>query len=260
MTDAEKKVAKFNETVVSYRALGEHEDTEIKVAHVRRFIAAKTRSGLEPTDGDIIKFMQLCKAMRLNPWTGDAYLLGYDSSDPNKPPTFTMIVAVQAMLKRAEINKEFDGIESGILVMADDNKIQQRAGQLKMPGEVVVGAWAKVFRKDRKVPFYATVNFSVYDTNKSRWKKDPAGMIEKVAISAALRKAFPSDVGSLYSADEMDHIVDGRVSPPSSGNIEASPSGDAEFDDTFGSDGVIEGEVETPGDSDGALVDQEPQF
>jgi phage recombination protein Bet len=150
--------------------------------------------------------MMLCKARKLNPWEGDAYLTGYDMADG---PQFNLITAVQALYKRAEMCDEFDGIESGVCVMRGD-VVTERTGALVLPGETLIGGWARCHRKDRKFPFYQSVQLSVYDTKYSRWKKDPSGMIQKVARSAVLREAFPNHLSGMYIREEMD-TVEGEV-------------------------------------------------
>ena len=53
------------------------------------------------------------------------------------------------------------------------------------------------------------------------WKKRPYGQIEKVAEAAALRCAFPEEIGNEYTAEEMEgRIVDAYASPE---NPETSP-------------------------------------
>ncbi len=196
----------LNKFVVKYVPMGATEEIELKFGSVKRYLSNPTKSGKMPTDGDIVKFMMLCKARALNPWEGDAFLVGYDSNDG---PVFNLITAVQSLLKRAELSDDFDGIESGIVVAKGD-QIIERAGQIVVGDEKIVGGWAKVHRKDNKIPFYASVQFKVYDTGRSRWAKDPAGMIQKVAKAAALREAFPNMLSGLYTREESD-TIDGHV-------------------------------------------------
>lgn len=185
---------------ITFTPLGDNEQITLTIGTVRQFLAAKTKSGKTPTDEDIVKFMMLCQARQLNPWVGDAYLLGYDGRDG---PEFSLITAKQALDKRAEINSDYNGIESGIIVEVGGAPTQ-REGALYFGKEKLIGAWAKAYRKNRDKPFYHDVKFDVYDTGRSRWKKDPGGMIVKVAEAGALRKAFPTQIGGLYLAEEHD--------------------------------------------------------
>lgn len=191
---------------VSFTPLGSEESIELTVAQVKNFLTTPTKSGKMPSNADFVKFMMLCKARKLNPWEGDAYLTGYDM---DSGPQFNLITAVQALFKRAEMCDEFDGIQAGVCVVKD-GQVTEREGALISVGETLVGGWARCHRKDRRIPFYQSVSLSVYDTKYSRWKKDPAGMIQKVAKSAVLREAFPNHLGGMYIREEMD-TVDGEV-------------------------------------------------
>ncbi len=203
MTDQKPDSISKLEKPVHYVPLGETTGIQLTINTVRKFLAVKTRSGKTPTDEDIVKFMMLCQARELNPWTGDAFLVGYDAHDG---PVFSLITGVSALHKRAECNAQYDGIESGVIVKHEtDGKpsLEFRDGTITFEGENLVGGWAKVYRKDRSKPFAVTVKFATYDTGRSRWKADPGGMIVKVAEAAALRKAFPTTAGGLYVAEEM---------------------------------------------------------
>src|SRR3990167_6984236 len=96
-----------------YTPLGEGQPIKLSTAMVRRYLCVPTKSGKMPDDGDVIKFMMMCRQRALNPFTGDAYLLGYDTE---YGPKFSIVVAIQAFFKRAEINKAFEGIESGVVI------------------------------------------------------------------------------------------------------------------------------------------------
>ena len=80
---------------------------------VIRFMCKPTKSGKRATLEQALHFCMLCKARGLNPWEGDAFLVGYDTADG---PEFSLITAHQAFLKRAEIHPEYDGMKSGVIV------------------------------------------------------------------------------------------------------------------------------------------------
>lgn len=213
----QKKPLSLAERPVKYKPLGSNDEIELTVAMVKKFLVVPTKSKQYPTDEDIVKFIMLNKARGLNPWEGDSYLTGYDSNDG---PQFSLITAIQALLKRAEVCPEFDGVESGICVLKD-GEVSERHGSLMLAGEQLVGGWAKVYRKDRKIPSYSVVAFNVYNTDRSRWKKDPAGMIQKVSKAHALREAFPNHLAGLRTDDEMDRVVEGAVVQSAIGTAKA---------------------------------------
>lgn len=164
--------------------------------NVRRYICPTAN------DQEIFTFLKLCEHRKLNPFIKEAYLVKYGSQPA------TMIVGKDAFTRKAEENPMFDGFEAGIVVEyknADNDGFisDRKQGTLVTSGEKIIGGWAKVFRKDRKVPFFAEVSMSEYDTGKSSWAKIPATMIRKVALVQALREAFPSDLGGCYDSAEM---------------------------------------------------------
>ena len=198
--------------VVRYTPFGEKTEITLSINDVENFISAKTKSGKIASRKDVMMFMKLCQANGLNPWVRDAYLVGYDSNDG---PTFTMIVAHQSLLKRAELSSEYDGMESGIVVVRNGSQEpEQRAGTIVLPGETLIGGWATAYRRDRSRPTFAAVSLATYSTGLSRWKADPAGMITKVAEGSALRKTFPSTLAQCYLKEELERDLereDGRL-------------------------------------------------
>jgi phage recombination protein Bet len=213
----------LDERFVKFVPLGSDKEITLTFAQVKRFHANKTKKGHEPNDAEILKFMKLCEARLLDPWVGDAYLTGYDTT--NDGPVFNLITAHQALLKRAELNQNYDGMIGGVIVREKESgAIVEKNGACWHRGfEDIIGAWAKVFRKDRKIESYVTVDMRAYDTELSRWKKDPGGMIVKVAKSAALREAFPTQCGGLYVREEFDVVENAKPEQPRTVSTDARP-------------------------------------
>lgn len=193
---------------LAYMPIGGKSTVELTVNIVRRFLCTPTKSGIQPNDVDVMKFMKLCQARELDPWTGDAFLIGYDGYNGG-PPTFSLITAIQALLKRAEMNPDYDGIEAGVVVLRD-GKVDMRQGDLLLDDEKLLGGWARVYRKSQRLPSFDSIKLSTFNSGFGRWKTDPAGMIVKCAMSSALRTAFPTQIGGLYTADEMSAISNDR--------------------------------------------------
>ena len=151
------------------------------------------------TDKEITMFLELCKAQRLNPFIKDAYLVKYGNSPAS------MITGKEVFTKRANANKDFDGMEHGVVYMDKNGNVNKRPGAAiyKMAGEILLGGWAAVYLKSKSRPVYAELSLEEYSTGKSNWAKMPGVMINKCAQVAALRLAFPSDFQGLYAAEEM---------------------------------------------------------
>lgn len=202
--NAGESIPKWALQSVTYKPLGSDEELTLNGDMVLNWLVNKTKNGHEPSKQDVAKFIRLCAANKLNPWVGDAYFLGYDTNDG---PQWNLITSIQALLKRAEANKDFDGIQAGVCLLGKDMEIIERKGSLIVEEENLVGGWAIVKRKNTNDAFYESLSFKVYNTGKSRWGKDPAGMIVKCARAAVLRMAFPSMAGC-YLAEEFDKITD----------------------------------------------------
>lgn len=198
------KAQSAEEKTIEYTPLGESISIKLTIDMVRKHLCLPTKQGHWPDDSTIIKYMMTCRQRRLNPWVGDCYLLGYDTKNG---PKFSIVVAVQALFKRAEISDQFDGIESGVVVITKDDEVIERQGDLVFRGEQLVGGWAAVYRKDRAKPFYQRLALSTYRKDTPQWQSDGPGMITKCCESGALRQAFPSDIGGLYLEQELHEMA-----------------------------------------------------
>lgn len=182
-----------------------HEDKPITltVGMVLRHFARPTKRGMMPTEAQAEKFVMLCKTRGLNPYVGDAFIVGYDTDDG---PEFNLITAHQALLKRAEANEQFAGMSSGVIVrrpVDGGGETIEYDGKYVEPGDTLVGAWSKVKRKDRDEPKYSRIALSAFAKGFGRWKSDAAGMIVKCAQADALRESFPNELGGMHSEEEI---------------------------------------------------------
>lgn len=152
---------------------------------------------------EVVVFINLCKYNHLNPWLNEAYLIKYGDEPA------TMVVGKEAFQKRAEANKNYNGYDAGIIVVAKEGDIVYRKGTLKLPDDNVIGGYAEVWRNDRDHSTRIEVSFDEYVGRKkdgsinSQWSKRPATMIRKVALVQALREAFPGELGGMYTAEEQ---------------------------------------------------------
>lgn len=206
------QIAFENQTVL-YIPFGEKKQLELKAAQVRNAVARPTKSGKKPTDADVFRFMKLCEARELNPFAGDAYMVGYDTKDG---PEFNLITAVQALFKRAEANPQFDGMEYGVIVRPKEGggEVVYRNGDFYLENEVLLGGWARCYRKDRGRPFFDAIKLTSFNKGFGRWNDDPGGMIVKCAQSSVLRAAFPTQLGGLYLAEEIHLHGESYIMPP----------------------------------------------
>ncbi len=154
-------------------------------------------------------FTELCKARKLNPFLREAYLIKYKSDIPAQ-----LVVGKDAILKRAVLNPKYDGMESGIIVKKEDGTVEQRAGTFRLENEILVGGWARVYRKDWTHSIYSSVSFNEVAQKtgqgqlNSNWNNKGATMVEKVAKVRALRETFVEDLAGMYEAEEIQESIE----------------------------------------------------
>jgi phage recombination protein Bet len=194
-----KKTVQKNNNIISTKT----GDIELTPKIVRDYLV---NGQAEVTNQEVMMFIGMCKANGLNPFNKDAYLIKYGSQPAS------IIISKDVFFKRAIENPNFNGMESGIIVLNKDGEIVKREGHIYTSKEEIIGAWCKVFRKDWEHPIYQEVNMCEYagktktgDLN-SNWKGRPAVMITKVAEATALRKAFTDNLQGMYIAEESEDI------------------------------------------------------
>lgn len=174
-------------------------ELKLSPAIVRKYLVS---GGGAITEQECMLFIALCKYQGLNPFLREAYCIKFGNSPA------TMVVGKEVFTKRASKNANYDGMQAGVVVESDKG-IEHREGSLVLKGENLIAGWAKVYRKDFKIPIQAVASMDEYCRYKKsgekmdNWEKMPATMIRKVAIVQALREAFPADFQGMYSQEEM---------------------------------------------------------
>lgn len=148
-------------------------------------------------DQEVMIFLKLCQARNLNPFLKEAYLVKYDQTKPAQ-----MVVGKDHFTKKAEEHPQFDGYRAGIIV-EDDAGYHELEGTFMGSKCKLVGGWAEVCRKDRKIPFKQTVMLREFDKGMANWKTMPGTMIRKCALVQALRECFAADLAGCYDSSEM---------------------------------------------------------
>lgn len=187
-------VKKEKNPEVEYQVAGQNIKLSFKI--IKDYL---TKGSGAVTDQDLMQFMSICKFNQLNPFLNEAYLIKFGTQPAQ------MVVTKEALFKRAEANENYDGIEAGLILLRD-NKVIEVEGAFYLKDDEILGAWARVYRKDRKFPIIAKVPISEYDKKQSSWNERKATMITKVAKVQALREAFPAQLGAMYSAEEKGII------------------------------------------------------
>lgn len=152
--------------------------TESELDLIKRTVAKNA------TDDELGLFFYRAKALQLNPlMPGQIFFIKYGNSPG------TIVIGIDGFRSRAHATGKLSGVERGV--------IRNEKG-------VCTGAWTNVYRSDWTKPAHEEVSLHEYNTGKGNWLKMPETMIKKVSEVAALRIAFPAELGGLYLSEEMD--------------------------------------------------------
>jgi len=144
------------------------------------------------TDLEIIDFLNVCQAEQLDPLRKEIFLIKI----PGQPAYY--VITVLSYLKIAENNAAYKGYQAGVVGKTKEGSNIYHEGELIDEAETLTGGWARVWRADRDKPIYSAVNLREYIKRSQDgqitdfWDDQPAAMIRKIALSKALREAFPN--------------------------------------------------------------------
>lgn len=190
-----------NEIIKYSTSFGE---VELSAEVVQKYLV---RGNSQLTPQEIKLGLELCKFQKLNPFTGEIYFIKFGND-------FQLVVGYEAYKRRAEENPEYLNRKSGIVVLRG-NEVVQKEGTCLYPTEKLIGGWCRVYRirNGEKVEIFKEVSLVEYQKMKdgkpsANWATKPCTMIEKVAVSQALRAAFPKDYAGLYVPEEFHASTD----------------------------------------------------
>lgn len=149
-------------------------------------------------DSELKMFLSIAGTYGLDPFLHEIWFMQMRGRN-------TIITGRDGYLKIANRTPEFDGMSSDVVRAADrfvkeGDEIKHLYGGANR-GEIV-GAYAIVYRKDRKHPAYFFAPFrEYYKGNSGVWAQYPSAMIQKVAESMALKRAF--SISGLVTEEEI---------------------------------------------------------
>lgn len=189
-----------NELAVKYEVDGE--EISLNPAIVLNYLIDDVTMG-NVSNKEMAKVIMTCKARKLNPFTGDVIVQPHRNKDGSV--SCSLVTTKDFFTRRASSNPKFKGKNAGITVISHDGRPVKRKGSAvyKELGETLAGGWCEVFIDGHEVPEYSEVSLSEYNQGYALWRTKPATMIRKVAVSQALREAFPDDFNGLYEPEEM---------------------------------------------------------
>ncbi|MBQ9565537.1 MAG: recombinase RecT [Synergistaceae bacterium] len=150
------------------------------------------------TDSELKMFLHLSQTYGLDPFAKDLWFI----KAGGRPVIMT---SRDGYLKIANRDPHFAGMDADVVYSGDSfRKTQQGVEHIygtKDRGQPV-GAYATVYRDDRKIPVYVYAPFKDYNKGGGTWRQYPHAMILKVAEAMALKRAF--SISGLVTREEMD--------------------------------------------------------
>jgi phage recombination protein Bet len=198
-----KTTANFQATIT--RGRPKDAPLELTMDRVRRDICREPSL----TDLEIIDFLNVCQAEQLDPLRKEILLIKI----PGQPAYY--VITVLSYLKIAENNAAYKGHQAGVVGKTKDGASVYHEGELIDEAETLTGGWARVWRADRDKPIYSAVNLREYIKRTQDgqitdfWDDQPAAMIRKIALSKALREAFPNRFNMSVTDAEFEVVKSG---------------------------------------------------
>lgn len=155
------------------------------------------------TTQELMYFLNICRARRLNPLTKDCYLIKYGDEPA------AIVTSIDYFRKRARAQKDCKGWQKGVIVQTKDGSLRYSNG-LVLDGEKLVGGWFEATPEGWTTPFKLEVNLSGYlkrtkaGTLTKFWaEENQPSQIMKVAESQGLRTLWPDEFQQIHSDAEV---------------------------------------------------------
>ena len=155
-------------------------------------------------------FIYIARAYGLDPIKGEISVHLRFKDDPERRQMIP-IVGRDGFLTIAHRSGAFGGMQSG----TKEAEVTQTNGEKKIE---IVG-WASVVNKSYQEPVVVEVYLNEYNSGRNLWQTKPRTMIQKVAESQALRRAF--NISGVYDISEIEY-TDRKELPTVAGSDEGA--------------------------------------
>ena len=169
------------------------------------------------TPDELKLFSYACQRSGLDPFSKQIYAI-------KRGGKMSIQVGIDGLRSVAERSGQLDG--SATFWIGDTEGSQW--SDVWLGSKPPAAAKTIIYRKGCSHPFVGVARFQDYNAGQGLWSKMPAAMLAKCSEALALRKAFPADMSSLYTADEMEQaetVTVTATAPPAL--APAAPAGDA---------------------------------
>lgn len=165
------------------------------------------------TDTEFQLFVEQCKVRGLNPIAGEAFCVPRQTKIKKNGAeqwvdVHVLQTSVEGMRVRAHRHGDLEELSGEAIYEKDSCFIDKDAGKVKhtyeaaKPRGAFMGAWAKVVRRGMK-PFIVHLLPGSRKASGPVFANNPGEHLRKCAMAAALREAYPTAFGGVYTSDEM---------------------------------------------------------
>ena len=157
----------------------------------------KKTVAVNATDEELNMFLSLCATYSLDPFAKEIWCIKMGGKA-------IITTSRDGYLKIANRDPNYEGMTSDVVRAGD--KFMKQGGEINHAYSAnrgqIIGAYALVYRTDRKVPAYFFAPFDEYcKKDNATWRQYPSAMIIKVAESMALKRAF--SISGLVTEEEI---------------------------------------------------------
>lgn len=204
--EQQKALTTNSDRAVTYQA-ADGQDVRLTPDIVRRYLVQG--KGELVTMQELMYFLNICRARKLNPLVKDCYLVKYSENEGA-----AIITSIDFFRKRARAQKDCKGWKKGVIVRTKDGELRDSFG-LVLPDETLVGGWFEAQPEGWIEPFRLEVNLAGYlkKTKEGKitkfWQpENQPTMIAKVAETQGLRTLWPDEFQQVYSDSEAAGPMD----------------------------------------------------
>lgn len=149
------------------------------------------------TDDELKLFLAFCSSKKLDPFSREVYSIKRRSGSDVK---LTFQMGIDGLRSKAEETGEMDGSE---VFWCGTDGAWTDIWLLDVPPSA---AKVILYRKGCQKPFVGIAKWAEYKPqgNDFMWTKMPSSQLAKCAEALALRRAFPNNLGGIYSTEEME--------------------------------------------------------
>jgi len=175
----EKGLAKIDQASGLETVLSAFKIEEIQIETVQKYLCPQA------SKDEIALFLYTCRALNLNPFLKQIYLVKYGTAPAQ------MTISFKEFLKKAWGFPQYRGFVCEEI----------------LEGVKLLGAKCTIYFKDGRQPFPFVAWFDEHTKKQSTWLSMPRYMIKKVAIKLAHEQCFPehySELGNFEIADDKE--------------------------------------------------------